>query len=72
MKLTKFYYKGQLVRQSKTKDYNFAVIREKEDGAIVTWGCATNLAGAEKALKDARKVNAAYKVVALEKREAGK
>ena len=65
--MNKFYYKGQLIRQSKTKDYNFAVVREKDDGTVVTWGCSTSLVGAEKALKDAWKVRTDYKVVKLEK-----
>ena len=52
----KHYYKGQMIRASKTKQYAFAVVREKENGEIVVWGCASNLKGAEKALKDANAV----------------
>ena len=35
----KFYYKGQLVRTSKTHDYNWAIIDELKDGTLVVWGC---------------------------------
>ena len=28
----KFYYKGQLVRTSKTHAYNWAILEEKDDG----------------------------------------
>ena len=34
----KFYYKGQLVRTSKTHDYNWAIIDELKDGTLVVWG----------------------------------
>ena len=33
----KFYYKGQLVRTSKTHDYNWAIIDELKDGTLVVW-----------------------------------
>lgn len=32
----KFYYKGQLVRTSKTHAYNWAILEEKDDGTLCT------------------------------------
>ena len=68
--MNKFYYKGMLVRQSKTKVYEYAVLREKEDGTLGVWGCSSTLDGAGKALKDAlsRTRDYKYKIVALEQK----
>ena len=35
----KFYYKGQLVRTSKTHEYKWAVVEEREDGSLKVYGC---------------------------------
>lgn len=35
----KFYYKGQLVRTSKSHDYKWAVIEEMDDGGVKIRGC---------------------------------
>lgn len=43
----KFWYKGQLVRTSKTHDYNWAVIEEKEDGTLVVRGCRADRRAAD-------------------------
>lgn len=64
----KFYYNEQKVRESKTKEYTHAVIREKEDGSIVVWGCMSSLALAMKQIDKARSIRPEYKVVVLEKR----
>ena len=37
----KFYYKGQLVRTSKTHEYKWAVVEEQEDGSLKVYGCRT-------------------------------
>ena len=34
----KFYYKGQLVRTSKTRTYNWAILEEKDDGTLKVYG----------------------------------
>lgn len=43
----KFYYKGQLVRTSKTHDYKWAIIDELKDGTLVVWGCRADRKAAE-------------------------
>lgn len=43
----KFYYKGQLVRTSKTHDYNWAIIDELKDGTLEVWGCRADRKAAE-------------------------
>ena len=43
----KFYYKGQLVRTSKTHDYNWAIIDELKDGTLVVWGCRADRKAAD-------------------------
>ena len=61
----KFFYNGQLLRTSKTKEYTHAVVREKENGTYVLWGCASSYDGASRALTQAVKVNATYRIVPL-------
>ena len=43
----KFYYKGQLVRTSKTRTYNWAVLEEKDDGTLKVYGCRAERQDAE-------------------------
>lgn len=43
----KFYYKGQLVRTSKTHAYNWAILEEKDDGALKVYGCRAERAAAD-------------------------
>ena len=43
----KFYYKGQLVRTSKTHTYNWAILEEKDDGALKVYGCRAERAAAD-------------------------
>jgi hypothetical protein len=64
----KFFYNDKLVRTSKTMNYTHAVIRDKENGEIVTWGCSSTLAGAQKALIQARKINNTYRIVELDRK----
>lgn len=35
----KFYYRGRLIRTSKTHTYNWAVVEEREDGSLKVYGC---------------------------------
>lgn len=62
----KFFYKGQLVRTSKTRNYTHAIIREKADGTPVVYCCSSTLDGAAKQLNTARGLNPTYKIVELE------
>lgn len=64
----KFFYKGQQIRQSKTHDYTHAVVREREDGDIVVWGCMSSLSLATKQIDKAKRINPDYKIVELERR----
>ena len=43
----KFYYKGQLVRSSKTHTYHWAILEEKDDGALKVYGCRADRAAAD-------------------------
>ena len=43
----KFYYKGQLVRTSKTHTYNWAILEEKDDGTLKVYGCRAARAAAD-------------------------
>ena len=43
----KFYYKGQLVRASKTHTYNWAILEEKDDGTLKVYGCRAERAAAD-------------------------
>ena len=43
----KFYYKGQLVRTSKTHAYNWAILEEKDDGTLKVYGCRAERAAAD-------------------------
>ena len=43
----KFYYKGQLVRTSKTHTYNWAILEEKDDGTLKVYGCRAERAAAD-------------------------
>lgn len=43
----KFWYKGQLVRTSKTHDYNWAIVERKEDGGLKVYGCRAARAQAD-------------------------
>lgn len=47
----KFYYKGQLVRTSKTHTYNWAILEEKDDGTLKVYGCRAERAVAQAAAK---------------------
>ena len=38
----KFYYKGQLIRTSKTHAYNWAILTERPDGTYACHGCRVN------------------------------
>ena len=62
----KFFYKGQLVRTSKTHVYTHAALREMPDGSISLWGCSTGIAGALRYQREAAKVNIPLIVVELE------
>lgn len=65
----KFYYKGKLIRTSKTHNYTHAVVREKENGEIGLWGCSSTYEGAVKALNQANRAypsSANFKIVELE------
>ena len=42
----KFYYKGQLVRTSKTHTYHWAILEELEDGTLKVYGCRADRAAA--------------------------
>ena len=44
----KFYYKGQLIRTSKTHEYKWALIRELPDGSIKALACSATQQGAGK------------------------
>ena len=43
----KFYYKGQLVRTSKTHTYNWAILEEKDDGTLKVYGYRAERAAAD-------------------------
>ena len=43
----KFYYKGQLVRISRTHTYNWAILEEKDDGTLKVYGCRAERAAAD-------------------------
>ena len=43
----KFYYKGQLVRTSKTHTYNWAILEEKDDGTLKVYSCRAERAAAD-------------------------
>lgn len=43
----KFYYKGQLVRTSKTRMYKWAVVEERDDGSLKVYGCRAKREPAE-------------------------
>lgn len=43
----KFYYKGQLVRTSKTHTYHWAILEEREDGGLKVYGCRAERAAAD-------------------------
>lgn len=43
----KFYYKGQLVRTSKTRTYHWAILEELEDGTLKIYGCRAERAAAD-------------------------
>lgn len=44
----KFYYKGKLIRTSKTHHYTHAIIYNREDGTFACHGCSATEQGAEK------------------------
>ena len=48
----KFYYKGQLIRTSKTHHYTHACVAMGEDGKWNCVGCSSTKAGAEKVKQD--------------------
>lgn len=43
----KFYYKGQLIRTSKTHAYNWAILTERPDGTYACHGCRVNRSDAD-------------------------
>ena len=43
----KFYYKGQLIRTSKTHAYNWAILTERPDGTYACHGCRVNHSDAD-------------------------
>ena len=43
----KFYYKGQLIRTSKTYAYNWAILTERPDGTYACHGCRVNRSDAD-------------------------
>lgn len=45
----KFYYKGYLLRTSKSKDYKFAVVSEVDDAVLYVYSCHTTQSLAERA-----------------------
>lgn len=45
----KFYYKGYLLRTSKSKDYKFAVVNEIDNEVLYVYSCHTTLTLAERA-----------------------
>lgn len=49
--MMKFYYKGQLVRTSKTHDYKWAVVEEKDDGSFEVYGCRSKREAAESEMR---------------------
>lgn len=48
----KYYYKGKLVRTSKTHHYTHAIIRHEENGVFTCVGCSSSEQGAEKLMRD--------------------
>lgn len=48
----KYYYKGQLIRTSKTHHYTHACLSISEDGKYICQGCSSTKAGAEKVKKE--------------------
>lgn len=59
----KFYYKGQLVRTSKTHDYKWAVIEEMDDGTLKIYGCRADRAAADAELARVLRRGHPYAVV---------
>jgi hypothetical protein len=43
----KFYYNNKLMRTSKTHEYKYAVVKVKENGELVCYGCSATRKGAE-------------------------
>lgn len=59
----KFYYKGRLVRTSKTHDYKWAVIEEMDDGTLKIYGCRADRAAADAELARVLRRGHPYAVV---------
>lgn len=59
----KFYYKGRLVRTSKTHDYKWAVIEEMDDGTLKIYGCRADRAAADAELTRVLRRGHPYAVV---------
>ena len=43
----KFYYKCQMLRNSKTQTYNWAILEEKDDGTLKVYSCRAERAAAD-------------------------
>ena len=66
----KFYYKGQLVRTSKTHDYKWAVVEEKDDGSLEVYACRTKREAAESEMRYwAARDHRGVRVVPLDKEQ---
>lgn len=59
----KFYYKGRLVRTSKTHNYNWAILEEKDDGTLKIYGCRADRAAADAELARVLRRGHPYAVV---------
>lgn len=63
----KFYYKGQLVRTSKTHPYHWAILEEREDGGLKVYGCRAERAAADAELSQViRRGHSCARVVPLD------
>lgn len=60
----KFYYKGQLVRASKTHTYHWAILEELEDGTLKIYGCREDRAAADAELARVLRRGHPYAMVA--------
>lgn len=63
----KFWYKGQLVRTSKTHDYNWAVLDMLDDGSFKVRGCRADRKAADSEAAYWRKYGRLIRVVRLDK-----
>lgn len=65
----KFWYKGQLVRTSKTHDYNWAVLDMLDDGSFKVRGCRADRKAADAEAAYWTKYGRIIRVVRLDKTE---